>query len=107
MYAQGLCRIWDRRVWHSSEHDGRVLACERARHCVSLWAGVWGLGALATNGLAWLILGDSPPEKWRILAYCVAAFPTVALAGVFTIVPESPRWLLEKKRLCQSRKTGA
>jgi len=60
----------------------------------------WTLGSLYVTAMAWLFLESF---GWRFLAYCVS-FPVlvVSVAAVF-LLPESPRWLLLKGRVKDSR----
>lgn len=55
----------------------------------------WTVGSMMVIGAAWLMLSD---YGWRVLIYVTAAPMTVVLLVAFWLLPESPRWLLSKRR---------
>ena len=64
----------------------------RALVGLNLW---WAAGAIYANVAAWLVLGGG--DRWRILIVACAAPSSLAMCAV-ALLPESPRWLLERGR---------
>ena len=56
----------------------------------------WTFGSLFVGGVAWAALSA---RGWRFLAYMTAIPVTVSLGITLFLLPESPRWLLEKGRV--------
>lgn len=59
----------------------------------------WTLGSIFVAGIAWILLSDS---GWRVLVYVTALPVTISLAWAIFVLPESPRWLLEKGRTAEA-----
>ena len=66
----------------------------------------WMFGALLCGGLAWLLLpleisgvyiGSLQIHSWRVFL-ALSAIPSIVGAGVFFVLPESPRFLLEVRK---------
>ena len=70
-----------------SPHRGRFLLC------IELF---WTFGSLFVGGVAWVSLSS---HGWRFLAIVTAIPVTIALCVTLLLLPESPRWLLEKGRI--------
>ena len=69
-------------------------------------ASFWMFGALLCGGLAWLLLpleisgvsiGSLEIHSWRVFL-ALSAIPSIIGAGVFFVLPESPRFLLEVRK---------
>ena len=69
-------------------------------------AAFWMFGALLCGGLAWLLLpleisgvsiGSLQMHSWRVFL-ALSAIPSIVGAGLFFVLPESPRFLLEVRK---------
>jgi MFS family permease len=86
----------------SSKYHGR---------CINAVATAFIAGSIYSSLLAYVILNQSPTETvsvetdsgaWRFYLL-VCSFPSAtALAGVFFLLPESPRWLVSKGKFAQA-----
>jgi MFS family permease len=56
----------------------------------------WTIGSMFVAGTAWALLSSA---GWRVLVYVTAIPVTVSLIFSIFVLPESPRWLLEKGRI--------
>ena len=70
----------------------------------------WMFGALLCGGLAWLLLpleisgvsiGSLEIHSWRVFL-ALSAIPSIIGAGMFLVLPESPRFLLEVRKIFNS-----
>mmetsp|Transcript_26799 Transcript_26799/g.45206 ORF Transcript_26799/g.45206 Transcript_26799/m.45206 type:complete len:537 (-) Transcript_26799:373-1983(-) len=59
----------------------------------------WTIGSMFVAGTAWILLSDS---GWRVLVYVTAIPVTLSLIFSIFVLPESPRWLLEKDRVAEA-----
>lgn len=53
----------------------------------------WTIGSMFVAATAWLLLSS---EGWRVLVFVTAIPVTLSLVFSIFVLPESPRWLLEK-----------
>lgn len=76
---------------------------------LSVIASFWMVGAIYTAFSAWIMLGDDfsgakimPGVGWRAFAV-ISALPVIfALILAYTAIPESPRFLISKKRFAEA-----
>lgn len=59
----------------------------------------WTIGSMFVAGTAWVLLSHS---GWRVLVYVTAIPVTLSLIFSIFVLPESPRWLLEKGRTVEA-----
>mmetsp|Transcript_30811 Transcript_30811/g.57452 ORF Transcript_30811/g.57452 Transcript_30811/m.57452 type:complete len:509 (-) Transcript_30811:162-1688(-) len=72
---------------------------------LSVIASFWMVGAIFTGLVGWIMLGDDfngdrilPGVSWRPFAVVCSLPAAVALVLTITVLPESPRFLVNKKR---------
>jgi len=61
----------------------------------------WTGGSMFVTGLAWMVLSS---EGWRVLTYATAIPVIVASIFSISLLPESPRWLMEKGHVAEAEK---
>lgn len=61
----------------------------------------WTAGSIFVTGTAWVMLKS---EGWRTVTYFTAIPVIVASLFSVSLLPESPRWLLEKGRIAEAEK---
>ena len=59
----------------------------------------WTIGSMFVAGCAWVLLSSA---GWRVLVYVTAIPVTISLVFSIFVLPESPRWLLEKGRAAEA-----
>ena len=59
----------------------------------------WTIGSMFVAAVAWIMLSNS---GWRVLVFVTAIPVTLSLAYAIFVLPESPRWLLEKGKTSEA-----
>lgn len=71
------------------------ISTPKLRAMLATWTSVF----IAIGVLIIYLLGLFLKESWRVSAQITVAIPTVALIAIYFLMPESPQWLIGRKRI--------